>query len=71
MFAHALKLTMSIVHEVEQISKWRQKALSEGRFSRVIFLKFRADYQMSTKRSNILQIEDIVLCKIFQQKGLY
>ena len=28
-------------------------------FSGVIFLKFRADYQMSTKSSNSLQVEDI------------
>ena len=38
-------------------------------FSLVIFLKFQADYQMSTKSSNSLQVEDIVLCKIFKTKG--
>ena len=34
---------------------------------RVIFLKFRADHQMSTKSSNNLQVEDIVLCKILKK----
>ena len=35
----------------------------------LIVLEFRADYQLSTKSSNSLQVEDIILCKIFKTKG--
>ena len=35
----------------------------------LFFSSFRADYQLSTKSSNSLQVEDIVLCKIFKTKG--
>ena len=35
----------------------------------LFFSNFRADYQLSTKSSNSLQVEDIVLCKIFKTKG--
>ena len=34
----------------------------------LIVLEFRADYQLSTKSSNSLQVEVIVLCKIFKTK---
>ena len=35
----------------------------------LFFSNFRADYQLPTKISNSLQVEDIVLCEIFQTKG--
>ena len=41
---------------------------AEGRFLVLYFSNFRADYQLSTKSSNSLQVEDIVLCKIFKTK---